>query len=73
MGIWKVNLLLRITALALGVSSLFWFSWAFFYMSLGFDITFREPRPYVAFAEFLLSGSAALALGWEMIKETKKK
>ncbi len=62
-----------IVIFSLAFSSLFWWSHAFFWMSQGYEYTFREPRPYVAFAEFILTGSAALALSWKTIKEIKSK
>jgi hypothetical protein len=57
----------------LSFSSLFWWSWAFGHMIVGYEVCFKEPNPTLAFIEFLVSGSAALTLLVIIKKEIKKK
>ena len=59
--------------LALSFSSLFWWSWAFGHMIVGEEVCFKEPRPVIAFIEFVTSGAAAVSLLWIIKKEIKKK
>ena len=61
-----------IVSLALGFSSLFWWSWAFGHMITGYEVCFKEPMPIIAFIEFVAAGSAAAVLLLCIKKEIKK-
>ena len=62
-----------LVSLAAGFSSLFWWSWAFGHMIVGYEVCFKEPRPVLAFIEFIAAGSAAAVILLCIKKEIKKK
>ena len=61
-----------IISLAWAFGSLFWWSWAFFHMIIGYEITFREPRPIVALIEFVGASTSADVMLLLIKREIKK-
>ena len=61
-----------IISLSWTFGSLFWWSWGFFHMINGYEITFREPRPMVALIEFIGTASSAVVMLLLIKREIKK-
>mgnify|MGYP001563850753 CR=1 FL=1 len=57
-----------IVSLALGFSSLFWWSWAFSHMTAGNKVCFDEPITSIAFIEMALSILGSIGIAWIIIR-----
>ena len=64
--------LLLVGVAGVSFSSLFWWSWAFGHMIVGYEVCFKEPNPIIAVIEFVTSAMAAIVLVTILKKEVKK-